>query len=1240
MAFQTSTITVAGYQVTQHASTISSPRGRVVYFDGDWQPFVRSAPTAQLQAMADAANARGLSFYAPRTPFDNHQWWSNDSENIPHAAVARAYVDHTIKASAGSLTYLVGYSGGTVLINKDLAKVGTWPGKLNGAALNIGGGSTTGAISTPAAWRPGFAMHWTVGALDVEGATTNATWSAKDKALAARAEFADAGHPTRYTEVPGTDHRNYDFGGVVAAFLDAVMPHTQAPAPAPTGPSAVTVLTQMPDTNLRIGANADALVRASVATGVPLHIAAAVAAKETRGLNVYGHDADSADGTISIFSTRHRSVYVACEGKTYPQGSNIPVTRQNYEEYLGLVFTADWKVRPGVKPNGVGPLQLTWWTIPRDAERSGKDLSNPQTNIEWGLQIMASYLAGDYTRGNVEAAGTKYNAGPSGYAENGVNQYGRDLWIWSEKYRVALAGATLTIPTDDGNGGTVDVGVVPPSTITDDPSQPPMPAARASLDPGPTIMGSAAEFVPQALPDPGAGPMVVAEKIMVPRARFFFRGRWWSPASGSVGREFALAGPDQAVNGTGVEAATGSIVLARPMVLSDRGWSAWIDSPPRDGEPVLVDITVDDAEHWHRKFTGKVVGSSGSVDEIGVSMSIRDDTGWLSKPVSLPAVGARHPSPLDGGKWMTPGLHPTWVVGSAVRRCGFYATPPMPRSAVVSVPMLGSMWPERGTMTHCQTLVDQGAADTTPADLPVMERTWWGLTPSNVWARYRPHLTGERFASLKNTWGLRLMVGRPRDYPAFVELYWPGDTSIMIQVKKKAIVVETQRGYLSNGYRRVLHSRTRTLTTAQREGRGFQLDIWLHSGGKVEIGIDGDFHVYEDPLIRWPEAMIDADLQEVRVAVRPAATRIGGLIVAVTPDRRQLGEWSRRYRPDVDSWTMLAGTPEVSRKPAIEIIREYAEALLANVWIDKDGLLRDVSRGQMDARPSARTLTLDDVQAPPWRLDRGSVVSTVDVDFTVPTMDHRRTSAGYRSEVWEGPRDTLEPGQTWEQIIRVPDAEDWIVVDRALSELDRSTAGRVNHGRGSWIGGTLVAPPDSDEDVTPGPVPTGWYSTAVWTAGPRQIGLRVVYNPPAGETRHMEMSTAEIPGMWRTFIGRGAILRARAKQTWADGRLPFPVQTGAVLEEVTPYVHPGGRWIQSEYIAAFYADRLAAQFAAPLASWGPLVMGAPDPDLDLGDTITLSMDGISKPQCLCGEDLTFGPGGALKQTFMARQIRA
>ena len=205
MAMTTSTVSVGGYTVTYHVSTTAGePRGLVAYFDGDGQPMVKAGASAtwaaKLQAMANAANAKGFIFIAPRTPFSNSMWW--DTPGLEHAATARSFVDWAAGLYGAQQLHLIGYSGGSTLICKDLAKVGEWPSRYRGGALCIGGGSSTNSFSTPASWRPTFPVRFAVGTRDIEGATTLEWWSAKRWAENASAGSGPTGGSSGTVSLP------------------------------------------------------------------------------------------------------------------------------------------------------------------------------------------------------------------------------------------------------------------------------------------------------------------------------------------------------------------------------------------------------------------------------------------------------------------------------------------------------------------------------------------------------------------------------------------------------------------------------------------------------------------------------------------------------------------------------------------------------------------------------------------------------------------------------------------------------------------------------------------------------------------------------------------------------------------------------------------------------------------------------------------------------------------------------
>lgn len=175
-------------------------------------------------------------------------------------------------------------------------------------------------------------------------------------------------------------------------------------------------------------ANADLIVQAATATGIPLAIAAAMIQKESGGKNVYGHDGSVETGP-GVFSTKYGPVVIG--GTTYAQGSNIPVTQGNFAEFLR-------RVTAGEKSNGVGPAQLTYAGYFKQAP--DYPFWDALANIRFGLTILADYLDDDFSDSSISSAGAHYNGGtnPNGTAL----AYGADLLAQTKIWRARLAGAS------------------------------------------------------------------------------------------------------------------------------------------------------------------------------------------------------------------------------------------------------------------------------------------------------------------------------------------------------------------------------------------------------------------------------------------------------------------------------------------------------------------------------------------------------------------------------------------------------------------------------------------------------------------------------------------------------------------------------------------------------------------------------------------------------------------------------
>ena len=254
-----------------------------------------------------------------------------------------------------------------------------------------------------------------------------------------------------------------------------------------------------------------------------------------------------------------------------------------------------------------------------------------------------------------------------------------------------------------------------------------------------------------------------------------------------------------------------------------------------------------------------------------------------------------------------------------------------------------------------------------------------------------------------------------------------------------------------------------------------------------------------------------------------------------------------------------------------------------------------------------------------------------------PSLYQTRMNSRAWTQVWEGPRDTLEPGAKWEQIIRSPDNEDWFHVDTSFEDVTASSVADANRGIGSWVGGTVLKETD-DGGTEEVPAPRSWFYGDADRITYWSWKVTFGYTPPSGVDSELSLSNPDLPGLAKRRQGNGPIMRARGLQTWEDME-PVTVKTGARQIGPTTYTHDGGRWVQSTLLARRIANRLAPMLAQPIPAWGPVVMGRPDLSLRLGDTITLDMWGTKRPQRLAGEVLSFSPDDGLTQTLTLRQLR-
>lgn len=154
-------------------------------------------------------------------------------------------------------------------------------------------------------------------------------------------------------------------------------------------------------------ANADALVRASLKVGLPMHIAAAFAQQESNGRNIYGHDIG---GVFTVL------------------GKNIEVTKENYAIFYQKV------VIEKKRSNGVGPMQITYPGYFPVAKQQGFKLWEPHDNFVFGFKIIFASLNSDYSDNSLNRAAQRYNSG----SPTGAPSYGSSVVSKAKDWKAIL----------------------------------------------------------------------------------------------------------------------------------------------------------------------------------------------------------------------------------------------------------------------------------------------------------------------------------------------------------------------------------------------------------------------------------------------------------------------------------------------------------------------------------------------------------------------------------------------------------------------------------------------------------------------------------------------------------------------------------------------------------------------------------------------------------------------------------
>ena len=647
-------------------------------------------------------------------------------------------------------------------------------------------------------------------------------------------------------------------------------------------------------------------------------------------------------------------------------------------------------------------------------------------------------------------------------------------------------------------------------------------------------------------------------------------------ASLSITRELKSSLPDQVTSASGFTAATGAVEWAAGEDVQSRPSHPWSGDafPPKPASEVVAYMGYGNA--LARQLTGVVDSSEGSAAAGSVTSHLVDEIDKLNQPVSFPAMLRTMPPSTEGGNSLPVNCTPTFITDRILRACGFYATPPVSGGCVLSVPLMGSSWPEVGTITS------SGRRNDT-AYPPLFNSADWGMAASNIDATYTPGSSASAVfnRTLQLTFKARKTLGTE------------GNTILRVQFGAASItlgVTPARKVYCLVGDTAVCEMSAAAAATAEvftlRATPGGAFTIFA-SNGQSATG-----------AAAIPSSMTSTAMSEIAI-LSPEGTgvNIGGVQVNWTATGVYNSAQTAILTPPAEP-SGLAAFPRIEGRNALDILKEQAEAECAAMWIDEFGVFRWVNRTALTNSAPVATLTaLDDVFDMGWESDSSGVRSRVVIASRDPSVRRSNVSNQF---CWQGSGTSMEGGQVDVQLVSPPADTDWIGVDARANTVSNLPGWewRFNRGRGSWVGGVESSDDNERWVVLNNPA----FGATIEHLGDQTYKITTTAgSPSSGYTVELRTPAKGYSSALRQHKTEYSlpILRAMAVVEWADittaSGLRGPANAAALEHDVGP-------WVQDPQGLMDLADWLAGQVSEPRATIRDLNV-VPDFRLQLGDVV-------------------------------------
>lgn len=661
--------------------------------------------------------------------------------------------------------------------------------------------------------------------------------------------------------------------------------------------------------------------------------------------------------------------------------------------------------------------------------------------------------------------------------------------------------------------------------------------------------------------------------VAEPSFRVMVNGVQVDAESVTVARELSTSLPAQVVSASGIAAATGSVSLALGDIVSSHVAHPWEGGGivPKPADVVTVDAGYGTA--MARQLSGIIDSTSGSLDG-SISSNVVDYIDKLSRPVTLEPHMSVRPPYAEGGDFLLCNNSPMFTTDRVLRACGFNATPPLAQGAVLSVPLMGSAWPELGKLTSAS----QVGFPTFP---PSFSQTQWGLGANSISAQYEPAYpatgTNRLNKTLQVTVKARTATGSGGN--TVLRVWWG---SVMVSLE-----LTSSRELVGSIYSGSSSEVCRMPAVTAQSADVFTMRVT--SSGVFTIYANNGANVTGTGSL--PASMATTDMTHVQiVSTHLSGIHIGGVQVGFSTDRTWESPCTAVLTPSASNLGLQA-VPGIRGRIALEVLKEQAEAECAAMWIDEFGVFRWVNRNILTSANPVETLTaLDDVLDIGWDSDAKGVRAGVDVKSRNAKITRFPVSS---VTLYRGSGEALQSNTSTTDIVEPGADETWFNMETSASGWTRQ---QLNRGEMSMVGG--IVSKDDTADVWAADVGKLTYTLEPINSESLAI-THTAGNLGAGET--VVLKTSESDLFIKPFRRDKPLplIRGKGRVRWAD-----IVTTGATTGPATSarLEHEAGFWVQDPLALQELANWLSAQVSAPRPVLSNLSV-IPDPRRQLTDIV-------------------------------------